>query len=69
MKVITVEKFEKFKQDLLIRLQEDKKKAQVRLDAMNELEYGAIGFNKGMITTLSTTMFDIAELERELYND
>lgn len=49
--------------ELVLRLNEDKKKAEQRLDAFKQSnDKEGISFNKAQIVQISTTLFDIKEL-------
>tara|TARA_Y100001980_G_C14521672_1_gene296996 strand:+ start:854 stop:1063 length:210 start_codon:yes stop_codon:yes gene_type:complete len=62
-------KYEQFKQALIIRIQEDIDKSKHRADAnrqCNRLE--ALAFEKGLQNALTTTLFDINELDHNYYD-
>ena len=63
------EKYEKFKHELITRIQEDIGKSKERADAhKQEGNKEALAFEKGHQNALTTTLFDINELDYNFYN-
>lgn len=62
--------YEEFKQGLITRIQEDIAKSRIRLDAHTQGDNKeAIGFERGYLNALNTTLFDIIDLDRDVYNN
>jgi len=58
--------YEEFKQELITRIQDDIAKSKVRLDAHTQGDNKeAIGFERGYLNALNTTLFDIIDLDRD----
>jgi len=63
------EKYEKFKHELITRIQEDIDKSKERADAHKQEENKeALAFEKGHQYALTTTLFDINDLDYDFYN-
>jgi hypothetical protein len=60
-----MKKYEALLSKLSELIEQDLRKAQVRKEAFDEREHG-FSFNQGVVNTLATIQFDIAELKRDL---
>ncbi|QDP68164.1 MAG: hypothetical protein Unbinned1473contig1000_42 [Prokaryotic dsDNA virus sp.] len=67
-RISTYDMYEKFKQELITRIQDDIEKSKQRADAHRQsCNKEPLAFEKGLQNALCTTLFDINDLDHDYY--